>query len=252
MTVKTLGVFLVCLLLGPVVASAIAQQNQPIYPVYDGFYKNPDGSYTLSFAYFSHNADTVTIAPGPANQFAQAPADRMQPTVFLPGHWRFQCVMVVGPEFDGKLTWTLSYAGTTTGSSEKMLQSNWNLLEGAEEMKKIDYAKVPRGVCLNRPPTVRVLGVTARRGVVPSLSVGVNEELNLFGSAHDEGLPRGKALVAGWKVLNGPGTATFSNPTSARTKATFSAAGTYELELSASDGEFTERYRLHVKVGGGS
>ena len=73
----------------------------------------------------------------------------MQSTVFLPGHWRFQCVMVVGPYFDGKVTWTLSYAGTTTGSSEKMLQSNWNLLEGADEMEKIEYARVPRGVCLN-------------------------------------------------------------------------------------------------------
>jgi hypothetical protein len=227
---------------------ASAQQNQPIYPVYDGFLKNPDGSYTIAFAYFSHNADTVTIPPGPANQFAQAPADRQQPTVFLPGHWRFQCVMVVGPEFDGKLTWTLSYAGTTTGTSEKMLQSNWNLLEGATELGKIDYAKVPKGVCLNRPPTVRVLGITPRRGAVPSLSVGVNEELNLFGSAHDEGLPRGKAFVAGWKVLSGPGTVTFSNPNSARTKATFSAPGAYELELSASDSEFTERYRLNVKV----
>jgi hypothetical protein len=232
----------------PFITPAVAQRNQPIYPVYDGFLKNPDGSYTLSFAYFSHNAETVTIAPGPANQFLQAPADRMQPTVFLPGHWRFQCVMVVGPEFDGKMIWSLNYGGTTTGSSERMLQSNWNLVEGAEELKKIDYAKVPKGVCLNRPPTLRVLGITVRRGVVPSLSVGVNEELNLFGSAHDEGLPRGKAFAAGWKVLNGPGTVTFSNPDSARTKATFSAAGTYQLELSASDGEFTQSYRLDVNV----
>jgi hypothetical protein len=229
-------------------ASAFAQQNQPIYPVYDGFLKNPDGSYTLSFAYFSHNADTVTIPPGPNNQFAQAPADRQQPTVFLPGHWRFQCVMVVGSDFDGKMTWNLTYAGITTGSSEKMLQSNWNLLEGAEDLKKIDFAKVPKGVCLNRPPTVRVLGITPRRGVVPSLTVGVNEDLNLFGSAHDEGLPRGKSFAAGWKMLNGPGSVTFNPPNSARTKARFSAAGTYELELSATDGEFTERYRLNVIV----
>ena len=248
MTRKTLGALIYLCLCGPVVSPALAQRNQPIYPVYDGYVKNPDGSYTLSFAYFSHNAETVTIPPGAGNQFLQAPADRMQPTVFLPGHWRFQCVMVVGSEFDGRMTWSLTYAGTTTGSSERMLQSNWNLVEGAEELKKIDYAKVPKGVCLNRPPTVRVLGITARRGVVPSLSVGVNEELNLFGSAHDEGLPRGKAFVSGWKVLKGPGTATFSNPDSARTKATFSAAGTYELELSASDGEFTERYRLDVNV----
>jgi hypothetical protein len=231
--------------------SALAQRNQPIYPVYDGYVTNPDGSYTLSFAYFSHNAEMITIPPGTANQFAQAPADRMQPTVFRPGHWRFQCVMVVGPEFDGRMTWSLTYGGTTTGTSEKMLQSNWNLVEGAEDLKKIDFAKVPRGVCLNRPPAVRVLGITARRGVVPSLSVGVNEELNLFGSAHDEGLPRGKAFVAAWKVLNGPGTVTFSNPDAARTKATFSAAGIYELELTASDSEFTTSYRLNVNVKGG-
>ena len=231
------------------VGVAHAQQNQPIYPVYDGFLKNPDGSYTLSFAYFSHNADEVTVPPGPNNSFAPAPGDRLQPTTFLPGHWRFQCVMVVGPEFDGKIKWTLAYAGTSTGTSERMLQSNWNLVEGAPALSKIEYAKVPRGVCLNRPPTVRVLGVTARPNNPPTLSVALNEELNLFGSAHDEGLPRGKALVVEWKMLKGPGTVTFTIPGSARTKAMFSAPGLYELELTASDSEFTERTRLNVRVG---
>ena len=239
---------LLWLLVGPTLSGGEVQQNQPIYPAYDGFLKNPDGSYTLSFAYFSHNADVVTIAPGAANAFAPEPADRMQPTVFKPGHWRFQCVMVVGPEFDGKLRWTLNYAGTTTGTSERMLQSNWNLLEGAVELGKIDFAKVPRGVCLNRPPQVRVLGVTASRGKPATLTTMMGEELNIFGSANDEGLPRGKGLTAGWKALNGPGTVTFSNPDAARTKATFSAPGTYELELTASDSEFTARTRLNVVV----
>jgi hypothetical protein len=229
--------------------AARTQTSQPIYPVYDGFLKNPDGSYTLSFAYFSHNADPVTIAPGASNSFGPAPADRMQPTVFKPGHWRFQCVMVMGPDFDGKLRWSLTYAGTTTGTSERMLQSNWNLVEGAAALGKIDYAKVPKGVCLNRPPTVRILGLTARRDEVPVMAAAVNEELNLFGSAHDEGLPRERALAAEWKVLNGPGRVTFAPPASARTKATFAAPGVYELELSATDGEFTERVRLNVKVG---
>jgi hypothetical protein len=230
--------------------AAGAQTNQPIYPVYDGFLKNPDGSYTLSFAYFSHNADPVSIPPGSGNTFGPAPADRMQPTVFKPGHWRFQCVMVVGPDFDGKLRWSLTYAGTTTGTSERMLQSNWNLVEGAAALGKIDYAKVPKGVCLNRPPAVRILGLTPRRDDVPVMAVSVNEELNLFGSAHDEGLPRGKGLSAEWKVLKGPGQVSFAPPASARTKATFPAPGLYELELSATDGEFTERVRLNVKVGG--
>lgn len=229
--------------------AAQAQQNQPIYPAYDGFLKNPDGSYTLSFAYFSHNADVVAIPPGPNNSFGPAPADRMQPTSFKPGHWRFQCVMVVGPDFDGKLKWTLGYAGTTTGTSERMLQSNWNLVEGAAQLAKIDYAKVPKGVCLNQRPTVRVLGVTARpNSPPPVLTVALNEELNLFGSAHDEGLPRGKGLAVEWTMLKGPGTVTFTIPGAARTKATFSAPGLYELELTASDSEFTERTRVNVRV----
>lgn len=231
------------------VTAANAQQNQPIYPAYDGFLKNPDGSYTLSFAYFSHNADVVTIPPGPNNSFGPAPTDRMQPTTFKPGHWRFQCVMVVGPEFDGKMKWTLGYAGTTTGTSERMLQSNWNLVEGAAALSKLDYASAARGVCLNRAPTVRVLGVTARPNNPPVLAVGLNEELNLFGSAHDEGLPRGKGLVVEWNMLTGPGTVTFTIPGAARTKATFSAPGLYELELTATDSEFTERTRVNVRVG---
>jgi hypothetical protein len=249
MRTRAYGTVLIVLIAGPWLAIPRAQQNQPIYPAYDGFLKNADGSYTLSFAYFSHNADTVTIPPGAANAFSPTPDDRMQPTVFLPGHWRFQCVMVVGPEFDGKMKWTLTYGGTTTGTSERMLQSNWNLLEGAAELEKIDYAKAPRGVCLNRAPQVRVLGVTAaRRGQPPELTTTVGEELNIFGSAHDEGLPRGKAFVAGWKMLAGPGQVTFSPPSSARTKARFSAPGNYELELTATDSEFTSRTRLNVSV----
>jgi hypothetical protein len=241
----------VFVLLFGLAAAAHGQQNQPIYPAYDGFLKNPDGSYTLSFAYFSHNADVVSIPPGPNNSFGPAPADRMQPTSFKPGHWRFQCVMVVGPEFDGKMKWTVGYAGTSTGTSERMLQSNWNLVEGAAQLAKIDYAKVPKGVCLNQRPTVRVLGVTARPNNPPVLTVALNEELNLFGSAHDEGLPRGKGLVVEWKMLKGPGTVTFTIPGAARTKATFSAAGLYELELTASDSQFTERTRVNVRVGAG-
>jgi hypothetical protein len=130
-----------------------------------------------------------------------------------------------------------------------MLQSNWNLVEGAPALSKIDYAKVPKGVCLNRPPAVRVLGVTARpNGPPPTLTASLKEELNLFGSAHDEGLPRGRSLVVEWKLLKGPGTVNFTIPGSARTKATFSAPGSYELELSATDSEFTERTRVNVAV----
>ena len=232
-------------------APAAAQLNQPIYPAYDGYVANPDGSYTLSFRYFSHNAEPVTIAPGANNSFAPAPADRGQPTTFKPGDWRFQCVMVVDKGFDGKLRWTLTYAGVTTGTSEHMLQSNWNLVEGAAELRQIDYAKVPKGVCLNRAPQVRVLGAAGGgRGKPGTLAVtaSVGEQFSLFGSVNDEGLPRTATLATAWKQVNGPGTATFENAAAARTRATFNAPGTYELELSATDGELSASTRIVVSV----
>jgi hypothetical protein len=234
------------------VAISNAQRNQPIYPAYDGFLQNPDGSYTLSFAYFSHNAEAVTIPPGPNNSFSPEPGDRQQPTTFRPGHWRFQCVMVVDKSFDGKMVWNVSYAGTTTGTSQRMLQSNWNLVEGAADLAKIDYAKAPRGVCLNRAPIVRVLGAAGRGrgGAPPSLSVTgvVSEPFSLFGSVTDEGLPRSGKLTAEWKMLKGPGPATFEDPRAARTHVTFNAPGVYELELTASDSELSSSTRISVNV----
>jgi hypothetical protein len=224
------------------------QQNQPIYPAYDGFLRNPDGSYTLSFAYFSHNADTIRILPGTDNTFAPEPGDRMQPTTFKPGHWRFQCVMVVPPSFDGKMVWNLTYAGATTGTSQRMLQSNWNLVEGADELSKIDYAHAPRGVCLNRAPVVRVLGAVRQGRGPATLAATAAEKTSLFGSVADEGLPRGGALTAAWTLITGPGKATFENAHAARTHVTFSSPGAYELELSASDSELSASTRVIVNV----
>lgn len=233
-------------------STASAQINQPVYPAYDGYVKNPDGSYTLSFRYFSHNSEPVTIAPGPQNAFAPPPADRQQPTTFKPGDWRFQCVMVVGADFDGRLKWTVSHGGTTTGTSENMVQSNWNLVEGAAELRRIDYATVPKGVCLNRAPQVRVLGTVAGRGrgaaPVSAVVASVGERFSLFGSVNDEGLPRTGKLTSAWKQLTGPGPVAFENASSARTRATFSVPGAYELELTGSDGELTSTTRVAVNV----
>jgi hypothetical protein len=237
------------LLAGPFAGALFAQRNQPIYPAYDGYIKNDDGSYTVAYAYFSHNADVVTIAPGPDNQFSPGPADRQHPTTFHPGHNRFQCIMVVGPDFDGKLLWSVTYGGVTTSTSQHMLQSNWYLVEGAAQLKAIDFAKVPRGVCLNQPPSVRILGLgRGGRGAPPTLSAVVGEALNLFGSVHDEGLPRSGKLVAGWKALDGPGPVAFENAASARTRARFTVPGTYTLELTASDSEHTRNTRVSVTV----
>ena len=233
---------------------AEAQSDQPIYPAYEGWVKNPDGTLTLSFAYFSHNAEPVTIPDGPDNWVTPAPADRGFPTTFLPGHHRWQCIMKVGPDFDGDIRWTLSHAGTTTSTSTNMLIYSWEFAAAdvrnvMRELDADDIAAAPLGVCINRPPIVRVLGLRGGPGgALPELSVALPEKLQLFGSVRDEGLPSGSTLVAAWRKISGPGTVTFDNPNQARTRASFSVPGTYELELWGSDTERENRFQVSVTV----
>ena len=234
--------------------SAAAQSSQPIYPVYDGFHVTDDGVYVVSYAYFSHNFDEVTIPPGAGNAFGTEPADRRQPTTFRPGHHRFQCVMVMGTDFTGGLRWSLSHAGTTTSTSEDMLQYNWELddrTRGAV-LREVDLETAPHGVCLNRSPLVRFLGLRrGPEGEPPEVEVAVGAELKLFGSVRDEGLPRGGRLTSAWRVLNGPGGVRFSAADEPRTLAWFDTPGVYELELRASDSERKAAERLVVRVGAG-
>ncbi|MXZ71341.1 MAG: hypothetical protein F4Z04_07530 [Acidobacteria bacterium] len=229
-----------------------AQTLQPIYPVYDGFTVTESGAYVVAYAYFNHNFEPVTVPPGPENQFDAEPADRGQTTTFLPGHHRFQCIMVFDRGFTGGLRWTLTHGDTTTSTSEDMLQYNWELEDRSmgRLLRDIDVENAPRGVCLNRSPLVRLLGLrNGPEGEPPEVSVAVGDELKLFGSVRDEGLPREGRLVSEWRILSGDGDVEFSAPDDPRSLATFDTPGRYELELWASDSEMESTYRVVVNVG---
>ena len=231
------------------ISPAHAQLNQPVYPVYDGYFVTDDGTYVISYAYFSHNYDTVQVPLGTENAFGSAPTDRLQPTTFRPGHHRFQCVMVLDADFQGGLRWTLTYAGTTTSTSEDMLQYNWEFDDRTKQsvLRDVDVANAPRGVCLNRSPLVRILGLrNGPDGEPPELTVNVGDDLRLFGSTRDEGLPRNRVLVSEWRTVDGPGNVSFSAQDEPRTLATFDTAGTYELELRATDSVFESTTRVIV------
>ena len=226
------------------------QEREAVYPVYEGYTRNEDGSLTLLFAYFSHNTTPVTIPLGPANAFSPGPPDRGQPITFLPGHHRWQCVMVVEPEFDGKLQWSLSHAGATRETSTAMLQYNWELSErdlGPALRAIEDPTAVSRDVCINRPPLVRVLGHGGRRGP-QELQASIGEPLKLFGSVRDEGLPRDGQVTSMWSVQSGPGAVRFDDPTAPRTRAVFDQPGEYGLELSATDATLQSTIEVLVVV----
>jgi RHS repeat-associated protein len=78
----------------------------------------------------------------------------------------------------------------------------------------------------------------------------VNDTATLSGTATDDGLPANSTLTLNWTKISGPGTVSFSQPHQAITTATFSAAGSYILRLSASDTALTASDDVLVTVNG--
>jgi hypothetical protein len=230
----TIAVALVTALV--VARSLSAQPIAPIYVQYDGFVKQPTG-YVLSFGYFNQNNVDVTVDPGEANAFAPAPADRNQPVHFVKGRHRFVCVMVVDTPFDGKLQWTVKFAGKSFTTTAKALDPLYELELNSEKrvLAGLDLAGAAKNVCVNRAPSARVMSMLGEPET--KLDARAGQPVPINGVVEDDGLPRGSTLTIAWKKISGPGDVTFSSPSTGPTRATFSAAGDYQIELSATDGE---------------
>lgn len=89
----------------------------------------------------------------------------------------------------------------------------------------------------------------------PVVDAGSNQTVvlpgtaTLAGSVSDDGLPNPPGNTTNtWSKKSGPGTVAFSNPSILNPTATFSAAGTYVLELSATDSELTGTDTMTVVV----
>ena len=59
--------------------------GQPVVPIFEGWWRNPDGTYDLSVGYFNMNTkDAIDIPLGPDNFIEPASFNGMQPTHFDP------------------------------------------------------------------------------------------------------------------------------------------------------------------------
>ena len=87
----------------------------------------------------------------------------------------------------------------------------------------------------------------------PTANAGVDQTITLpatallVGTATDDGIG-GAGLSTTWSKTSGPGTVSFFNPNVATTTATFSAAGTYVLTLTANDGDQTSSAAVTIQV----
>lgn len=82
--------------------------GEAVWPAYEGWSRNEDGSLTLLLGYYNRNEEVVEIPVGADNRLGPGDADRGQPTHFLPGrNWGVFSVTVPPDRAEEKLTWTV-------------------------------------------------------------------------------------------------------------------------------------------------
>jgi hypothetical protein len=109
-----------------------------------------------------------------------------------------------------------------------------------------------------QPGDVPVAGRWTRSNQPPTTDAGPDQMImlptniaSLNGTVTDDGLPVGGALTIEWSKVSGPGTVTFGNPNQAMTTATFSAAGSYVLRLTANDSQLSGSDDVTITVSAG-
>jgi hypothetical protein len=246
-------------LLGGVGAPATAQEmlapvrasGQTVTPVFEGWYRNPDGTYSLSFGYFNRNAtETLDIPVGSNNNIGPGDANQGQPTTFQPRrHWGVFAVTVPADFGDRRLVWTLVLRGDTVRIPGH-LRPQW----------EIDALKGEAGS--NTPPVLRFEHVGAEgrgpRGITAApRSAVVGHPLTLTVWASDDGNAErsissdgraGTPVSLTWFKHQGPGNVTFGvaapkpdgSTGAATTTATFTAPGEYVLRIRANDASGVE------------
>src|SRR5947207_4509597 len=110
-------------------------RGQNVAPAFEGWERNPDGTYSMVFGYLNRNyEEQVDIPIGPENSITMGGevfGDRGQPTHFYPRRQRFLFRVVVPANWDEKqkVVWTLTSHGRTD-QAKGWLQPEWELSEG--------------------------------------------------------------------------------------------------------------------------
>jgi len=225
----------------------VRESGQTVTPVFEGWYKNANGTFSISFGYFNRNAsERLDIPVGPANNISSGDANQGQPTHFAPRrHWGVFAVRVPADFGEKKLVWTLSIRGKTYAIPGH-LKPAW----------EIDALQGEAGSG-NTPPAVRFdsAGAAGRGpgGIVgPPMKATVGKPVTLTVFATDDGTAarsiasegRANAPVSlAWFKHQGVGDVVFANDAlqapgpigKATTTATFSMPGEYVLRVRAND-----------------
>jgi len=228
------------------------ESGQSVTAAYEGWFTNPDGSFSILFGYFNRNTkEEPDIPVGPENRIEPGGPDQGQPTHFLPRRqWGVFTVTVPKDFGSKKLTWTLAANGKTT-QIPAGLDPLWEVqpFRDATENAPPYIGFDARGPFVNGPRgQSKAVETTLASPVM--LTVWVADDANVVPGATR---PRTPAVTLAWSKFRGPGSVTFAEERpmiesadfetpgkgvfkgKATTTATFGAPGEYVLRLVAND-----------------
>jgi hypothetical protein len=227
--------------------------GQNVTPAYEGWFKNPDGSFSLLFGYFNRNLkEELDIPVGDNNRIEPGLPDQGQPTHFLPRRqWGVFTVTVPQNFGTEKLTWTLVTNGQAAAAPAH-LDARWEISP---------FSDVGIG---NTPPLISFEqggpSVQGPRGISIALETTLRNPLTLNLWAADDAktfqggeAPDTPPVTVTWAKFRGTGAVKFANAKppvekadgkwktaqvfsgKATTTATFSEPGEYVLRVVAND-----------------
>ena len=235
----------------------VKESGDSVTGAFEGWYQNPDGTYSLLIGYFNRNSkEDLDIPIGPNNRIEPGGPDQGQPTHFLPRR-QWGVFRVVVPKDFGtrKLTWTIVANGQTT-SIPMSLNPLW-VVEPFKDAANGNTPPVlkfdPNGPSFTGPP----------HGLARTMTTKVQTPLELSVWYSDDRPSRlGRGGTVNWTKFRGPGEVSFdsSRPAGSTegtsvTTAKFSLPGDYVLRGQANDatGEGGGGFQccwtnVHVKV----
>ncbi len=170
----------------PAAAQLTYSSGQPVFPAYEGWAQNADGSYRILFGYMNANwEEEIDVPIGPENNIQPGGPDRGQPTHLYPRRNRFVFWVNVPKDFgDKELVWTLTTHGKTVKAYGTLKQDFFvdNMILMSETGALGAGVSSPE-IRANKPPVVEAVGDTVR-------TVKVGQPLTLVVHVTDDGVPK--------------------------------------------------------------
>jgi hypothetical protein len=223
----------------------VRERGQSISPAFEGWYQNPDGTYTLLIGYYNRNrAQILDIPIGPNNRIEPGGPDQGQPTHFLARRQWGVFSITVPRDFGSKrLSWTLTANGETNTIPVGLIPSYQ-----IEPFKDAAMGNTPpvlklqaAGPELAGPPRNIAATLTATVGQPTPLTFWVSDDQH----AEPGDKPRaGRPVSVFLSKFRGPGDVTFDEvrpqPDMAAggkvsASAAFSAPGEYIVRIQVND-----------------